>query len=221
MKWTMIYFDDQVQNIEAFKELLSDKFNVIGSSDAHSYQSLLQEYNPHIILMDVHMPLIDGHALYKEISAHPLYNGCPVVFISGDYSDENRIKSFEEGGIDFLPRHLSPDEILIRLENKVRFYVARLTNLELGNLLVDVKSMQTTISGRNIDLTLLELRMLSHIVRNHPHSLTRKQLIDKVWGADAVKPGTINTHMTNLKPKIESWDYQIKMRDENILVLKK
>lgn len=221
MKWTLLYFDDQIQNIEAFKELLSEKFNVIGCNDATQFGSMLEENNPHIILLDVHMPILDGHALYKSISEHPLYNGCPVIFISGDQSDENKLRSFEKGGIDFLPRDLKTEEIAIRLVNKAKLFSQISTSLELGNLTVDVKSMKSTIAGKNVDLTLLELRMVSNILRSYPQTLTRAELIQKVWGTHSVKVGTINTHLTNLKPKIEGWNYQIKVREENIIVQKK
>lgn len=221
MKWTLVYFDDQLPNIECFKELLSDDFNVIGCNDVTAFPQILQNYYPHIILLDVHMPVLDGHALYKKISEHPLYNNCPVVFISGDQSDENKIKSYEGGGIDFLPRDLSVEEIIVRLTNKVRFFTDRSTNLELGNLEVDLKNMKAVIDGQNLELTLLELRMLSSILREYPRTLSREDLIRKIWGNDSVKPGTVNTHLTNLKPKIETWDHQIKVRDENILLQKK
>jgi DNA-binding response OmpR family regulator len=221
MKWTVLYFDDQVPNIEAFTEVLSENFNVIGCSDATAFPQMLENYHPHAILLDVHMPILDGHALYKKISQHPLYNGCPVIFISGDQSDENKIKSYEGGGIDFLPRDLTIEEISVRLTNKIKFYLQMSTSLELGNLQMDVKSMKATIDFKNVDLTLLELRLLSHIIRAYPQSLSRIDLIQRVWGNDSVKPGTINTHLTNLKPKIETWDHLIKVREDNIIILKK
>lgn len=167
------------------------------------------------------MPILDGHALYKKISEHPLYNGCPVIFISGDASDENKLKSYTGGAVDFLSRDLKIEEIAIRLENKTKFYLQMCTNLELGNLKVDVKLMKASIDNKNIDLTLLELRMLSHLLRAFPSTLSRMDLINRVWGNDSVKPGTINTHLTNLKPKIENWDHQIKVREDNILIQKK
>lgn len=218
MKWTLLYFDDQISNIDVMTELLSEEFNVIGSHDATQYPKLLEENNPHLILLDVHMPILDGHTLYKKITAHPLYNGCPVIFISGDQSDENKIKSFSGGGIDFLSRDLMTEELLARLKNKIKFFLDRSTSLSLGNLTVDVMSMKASINGKVMDLTLLELRMLSSILRHYPHPLTRTELIHRVWGGDTVKPGTINTHLTNLKPKIDGWDHQIKVREENILV---
>lgn len=221
MKWTVLYFDDQPQNIEAFQEVLSDNFTVIGSTDATNYMDLIENYYPHAILLDVHMPILDGHTLYKKISQHPLYNGCPVIFISGDASDENKIKSYEGGGIDFLPRELKIEEISVRLLNKIKFFLQISTNLELGNLQLDIKTMKATIDFKNVDLTLLELRLLSHIIRAYPQSPSRQELIRSVWGNDSVKPGTINTHLTNLKPKIEAWDHMIKVREDNIIVQKK
>lgn len=218
MKWTLVYFDDQIQNIECMKELLAPEFDVIGSHDAMVFPTILEENNPHIILLDVHMPILDGHALYKKITEHPLYNGCPVIFISGDQSDENKIKSLAGGGIDFLSRDLKTEELVARLKNKIKFFLDRSTELSLGNLEVDVMSMRASIDSKTLDLTLLELRMLSSLLRHYPQTLTRSDLIRKVWGRDSVKPGTVNTHLTNLKPKIEAWDHQIKVREENILI---
>lgn len=221
MKWTLVYFDDQIQNIECFKEFLSDKFEVIGCTDPTYYNDVLEKYHPHAILLDVHMPEIDGHELYKRITQHPFYNGCPVIFISGDHSDENKLKSFSEGGIDFLPRDIRSDEIAIRITNNIKFHLQRSTTLEAGNLKLDTKLMRASINDKTSDLTLIELRMLSHILRAFPEALTRQELIERVWGNDTVKPGTINTHLTNLKPKIEDWDHCIKVREENILVQRK
>lgn len=221
MKWNLAYFDDQVQNIEAFSEFLSDKFHVVGCSDATKYSQVLEDNHLHAILMDVHMPILDGHELYKKITEHPLYNGCPVIFISGDESDENKLKSFIGGGVDFFPRTLKIEEIAIRIENKVKFFLQMSTNLELGNLGLDVRTMKATIDGNTIDLTLLELRILSHLLRAFPKTLSRLELIERVWGNVSVKPGTINTHLTNLKPKVDRWDHQIKVREENILIQRK
>lgn len=221
MKWNLIYFDDQIQNIDCFKDLLAGKFNVVGVTDVTNFNSVMIENHPHAFLVDVHMPVMDGHALYKKITQHPLYNGCPIIFISGDQSDENKLKSYQEGGIDFLPRDLKSEETIARLSNKIKFYLERSTKLELGNLRIDVESFQISINGKPLDFTLLEMRILSNLLRAYPKPLTRSELIYRVWENETVKPGTINTHLTNLRPKIEQWDYLIKVREDNILILRK
>lgn len=220
MKWTLVYFDDQIQNIECYRELLSEQFNVIGCYDGTAFPAILQANNPHAILLDVHMPVLDGHSLYKKIIEHPLYNGCPVIFISGDQSDENKLKSYAEGGIDFLPRDLNPEEVIVRLSNKIKYYLSRVNHFELGTLKVDMEMMRATLNDKQVEITLFELRVLNSILRPYPESITRAELVMKVWGNDSVKLGTINTHLSNLKNKLRHWDYEIKIRDENILIKK-
>ncbi len=221
MKWTVLYFDDQIQNIEVYKELLEEEFEVIGCNDALRYDSLLLENNPHAILLDVHMPILDGHELYKKIIAHPRYNDCPVFFISGDISDENIVRSYKSGGIDFLSRDMRSDELILRLSSRIKLNQKMSTRLGLGNLFLDMESLELTIGNEVQSITMLEMRILGVLLRSFPAILSRSNMIKKIWGEEIVKPGTVNTHLTNLKPKIERWDHQIRIKDDQILILKK
>lgn len=218
MKWTLVYFDDQIANIEVWKDLLEEQFTVVGCHDALKYSLVMKDNHPHAFMLDVHMPVMDGHALYKRITEHPLYNGCPIFFISGDISDENKIRAYESGAVDFLSRDLPVEEIMLRLTSKVKFYLQTSTVLELGNLRIDVQSLRTSINNEGVDLTLLEMRLLGILLRAFPQAITRTEVIKKIWGDEPVKPGTINTHIANLRPKIEKWNHGIKIREDNILV---
>lgn len=222
MKWNLALFDDQDFNIEIFMDVLGPHFNVIATNNPHDYQKILEDNNIHIFIVDVHMPKMSGHELYERIVENPLYNGCPVVFISGDDSDENLINSLDRGGVDFIKKGTNSEEVVLRIKNKVNLFLRATTALELGNIALNFKEMKATINGDVINLTLLELRLLSQILRTYPKSLTRSEMIQKIWSGEAsVKPGTINTHLTNLRPKIEDWNYQIKIREENIVLVKK
>ena len=75
------------------------------------------------------MPIINGHVLYKSITENPFYNGCPIIFISGDQSDENKLRSYNKGEIDFLPRDLKVEVIVARIMNKVKMFVQMSTSL--------------------------------------------------------------------------------------------
>lgn len=219
MKWTLIYIDDQLENIECFSELLSHKFNVLGTTNVNDYDSLLTNNFPHAIMLDVHMPQKNGYELYQDIIDHPLYNNCPIFFISGDPSDEIKIRSFQEGAVDFLPRDITCEEMVVRLANKINVYLQVSTKLKVGNLSLDFETFKAQINGKNVELTLLEFRLLGNILRAFPYKLSRQELILKVWGNASIKPGTVNTHITNLKPKIAKWDYQIKVREDFVLLV--
>lgn len=218
MKLSLIYIDDQIQNIECYRELLEPDFDVIGHNDATTVKQLLDTVTPHGIMLDIHMPGTDGFTLYKEITSHPRYNGCPIFFISGDISAENKLKSYMSGGVDFIPRDMKYEEVTFRLSNKIKHFLSVTTKLHLGNLEVDVEDLAVTLNRKMIDLTLIEFRILLTILRSIPQVLTRADVIKKIWNNDTIKPGTVNTHITNLKSKIEDWNYTLKIKDEKILV---
>lgn len=221
MKWTLIYFDDQINNIEVYKELLEDHFHVIGCQNPSLCSELIEEHHPHAYLLDFHMPSHDSLELAKSIIHHPAYNGCPIFFISGDISDATKIKALQSGAVDFISRDIRSEELILRLANRVRLYLQRSTTLELGNLRIDKASLRSTINGELVDLTLLEMKILGSLLRAYPESLSRSEIIKRIWGDESVKPGTINTHLTNLRPKIENWDYTIKTREDNVFVQEK
>ncbi|MGE3608659.1 MAG: response regulator transcription factor [Bacteriovoracaceae bacterium] len=221
MRWTLVYFDDDSHNLDSFHELLKDDFRVIGCSEPELYSKIIETNHIHGFLIDVHMPIIDGFSLYEKIIDHPFYNGCPIFFISGDQSDENKIKSYRSGGVDFLSREMKCEELVIRLTNRVKFHLHTSTKLELGNLKIDIDALKVTLNQRPVELTLIELRILSVLLRGYPGPLSRSDVIRKIWVDDIVKPGTINTHIANLRPKIADWDHVIKIKDEFISILPK
>lgn len=221
MKWKLLYFDDQIQNIEVYKEVLEDHFSVIGCQDPALFSELIKEHHPHAFLLDFHMPNMDGIELARKITQDRLYNGSPIIFISGDISDETKVKALQSGGVDFIPRGVKSEELILRLSSKVRLYLQRSTILELGNLRIDKTTLSSTVKDEVVDLTLLEMKILGCLLRAYPEMVTRTDMIKRIWGDETVKPGTINTHLTNLRPKIENWDYNIKTREDNVFLQRK
>jgi DNA-binding response OmpR family regulator len=219
MKLNLVYFDDQLQNIECYEEILSDSFKVIGSTDPRSYKNHLLAPRPHAIMIDVHMPIMNGFELYSLISSDPEFNGCPIFFISSDLSDETKMKSHDKGAVDFLSRSYSEEEIKIRILSRTKMFLQRTNVLTLGNLIIDVANLKTYINSTQLDLTLLEMRLLCSILRAGPGPVSRNDLIKMIWQEEAVKPGTVSTHITNLKIKIGKWDHILKIKDNMIHVM--
>lgn len=220
MKWNLLYIDDLPLNIECFRDLLEPNFHVYGTHEISAVPTLLGQTPFHGIMLDIHMPSIDGFDLYEQICAHPNYNGCPVFFISGDASLENKMKSYEKGGVDFIPRDLKYDELLSRLLNKIRLYQQTSTKLSFGNLFLDVEALSLSVNRKMVDLTLNEYKILLTILRALPAPIKRSEVMSTIWGNDPIKPGTVNTHLTNLRSKVSEWDYTIKVKDEMIYLVK-
>lgn len=218
MKFKIIYFDDQQNNIIVLQERMRDQFNIVGFTESTKISEILVEHRPFGILLDVHMPDTSGIELHDQIIKNKHYNNCPIFFITSDISDETRIKTVRTTAIDFLDRLMNEQEMRLRLINRIKVYLQGTPILEVGNLKLDSNTFTVFISGRALDLTLIEMRILSFIMRSLPDPVEKIDLIERVWG-DILAKGKIYVHLSNLRVKLEGWDYEIKVRGNQVLVV--
>jgi DNA-binding response OmpR family regulator len=160
-------------------------------------------------MVDIHMPTLDGFELYEKIVAHPHYNGCPVLFISSDDSDQARIRSFILGAVDFLNRDINPEEMIARVKSKIQFFQKHRSIIEFTNLRVNLTLLKAYLNNQELKLTFIEFKILCLVLRNYPDVVTKDQLIQQVWRTDHVLDATIYTHVSNLNSKLDDWDYEI------------
>jgi DNA-binding response OmpR family regulator len=219
MKFKLIYFDDVIANIELYQDILSEEFEVFGTTNCSCFSDLMIKHQPQAILIDLHMPEMNGVELCGKILTSDSYNDCPIFFISGDESDEGRLKSLSIGAVDFLSRFLPADELKVRLMSKIKFFLQRTPCITIGNLRLDKNLFMTFVDEKPIDLTLIEMRILSFMVRNLPHPATKVELLQAVWGeSSCTGEGKIKVHVSNLNLKLSGWGHTIKMKDDLVFV---
>lgn len=209
MKTKIAYIDDDVMNLEAVQAVYEDDFDVVIYSNPEKF---LQDYpntNFVSILMDIHMPVMDGFTLYEKVISHPSYNGCPILFISSDESDTARIRSLTLGAVDFIGRMINPDEMIARLKSKIQFFQNHRNVIEFDGLKVNLTQLKTSLEGRDIPLTFIELKMLLSVLRSYPDPVPKDVLIENIWKATLVQDATIHTHIFNLNSKLQLWKYEV------------
>lgn len=211
MKAEIAYIDDNMMNLDAIKLVLDQDFSVKIFQNPEHFLSGYSKTSFVCIMLDIHMPQIDGFALYEKIIEHPHYNGCPILFISGDESDEARIKSFLVGAVDFIKRDIQPLEMIARIKSKIQFYQKHRSIIEFTNLKVNLTLLKAFVNNEELPLTFIEFKILCLVLRNYPDIVTKAQLIEHVWRTDHVLDATIYTHVSNLNSKLSKskWDYEI------------
>lgn len=220
MIFKIIYFDDQAENISALQALLKDQFNIIGYTESSKVSEILEAHRPHGILLDMHMPVISGLELHDLIVRNKNYNGCPIFFISSDFSDESRLKTARTTAIDYLNRPMNEKEMRLRLVNRIKMYLQGAPVLEVGNLRLDSNSFTVFVNDRPLDLTLIEMRILSFMMRSLPDPVEKIDLIEKIWG-DILAKGKLYVHLSNLRVKLDGWDHEIKVRGNQAMVIRR
>lgn len=203
------YIDDDQLNLDYIESILQNDFKTHIYQDPHLYLTKFSQLKLSALLIDVHMPVMDGFTLYENIIQHPNYNGCPILFISYDDTERARIKSFELGAVDFLNRTIAPEELIARIKSKIMFFQKHKNIIELAGLRVNLTLLKAYFENNELPLTFIEFKILSLMLRNQSQVVSKEVLIQQVWNLDHVLDATIHTHVSNLNAKIELWSYEI------------
>jgi two-component system response regulator CssR len=155
-----------------------------------AYEALKKTEPPHIWILDIMLPDIDGFELLREIkAAHP---DLPVIFISARDADLDRILGLELGSDDYLAKPFLPRELVIRTKKLLaRVYEKSLSLspsetelIKLPPYLIDVQRRMVKEAEKVIELTSKEFDLLLVFARNPACAFSREQLLQKVWGDD-------------------------------------
>ncbi len=144
--------------------------------------------NPHLWILDIMLPDIDGFQLVKEIKA--VSPAVPVIFISARDTDLDRVIGLEMGSDDYLPKPFLPRELVIRAGKLLeRFYTK--TAIPGAQPLyvyppyqIDGTRRTVTCNGQRVDLTFKEFEVLLFLVQNQRQAFSRTQILNRVWGED-------------------------------------
>ncbi|MBO5209663.1 MAG: response regulator [Lachnospiraceae bacterium] len=94
--------DDDDLNRKAVSEMLKEEYRVYVASSGKEALELLEKYVPDLILLDVHMPEMDGHDVISILKQNPQYAEVPVIFLTSDADENTEVQGFSEGAIDFI-----------------------------------------------------------------------------------------------------------------------
>ena len=202
------YFDDDPNNLRLFSQMFMKDFRIEPYQNPMVFENALKE-NHSAILIDVLMPVISGFDLFDKIKNHEGYNGCPIFFISGCEEDTTKIKSLDNGGVDFFSKLMKKDEMLARLNNKIKSFEANRNLFLLDNLKLDLTNFIVKVNKEVLDCTLIEFKILKSIIQNKSEFISKDELVLQVWGNQTVLNPTVNTHMSNLRLKVADWNYEI------------
>ncbi|MGE3608658.1 MAG: response regulator transcription factor [Bacteriovoracaceae bacterium] len=222
MKSEIAYIDDSQLNLDCIKTIFDQDFEVQIFSKPELFLTKFPKSSYSCILIDIHMPTMDGFTLYEKVIEHPIYNGCPILFISSDDSDAARIKSFTLGAVDFLARQTGPDEMIARVKSKIQFFQKHRSIIEFGPLKINLTLLKTYLNNKELPLTFIELKILCHLLKNYPDSVSKENLVEHVWRTSHVLDATIYTHISNLNGKLKDWDHEVQtVKNKGVQLVKK
>jgi DNA-binding response OmpR family regulator len=184
--------------------LESEGFDVITASDAQeALQIAISSWQPDVVLLDLTLPGIEGSSVYKQVRAK---NRMAVIFVMGDESGEDEVRSLEAGADDYLPKRFSLEVLLARVRAHLRNRRAAGNQriLQYGDLWLDAKNYATRVKGDWVDLRPQEFRLLVALARSSGVPVSRRELIRRAgttWRGASSR--TVDMHVSRIRTCVE------------------
>ncbi len=169
----------------------------------------LQQRPPDLVLLDLMLPDMSGTELCRRIKAQPKTAQVPVIMLTAKSEEPDRVTGFEAGADDYVVKPFSVRELVLRVKAVLRRAQAPepsgpvAPQVELGPIRLDLGSHRCFISGSEVALTVLEFKLLHHLMTRVGRVQTRDQLLADVWGVTSpLETRTIDTHVMRLREKL-------------------
>lgn len=157
------------------------------------------------MIVDRMLPGMDGLLIVETIRRNG--NQTPVLFLSAMGQVDDRVRGLRAGGDDYLTKPYAFTELLARLEALLRrgaAPAAAQTELQIGDLRMDLLSRSVSRSGRKIDLQQREFQILEYLMRHSGQVVTRTMLLENVWNYHFdPQTNVIDVHISRLRQKID------------------
>jgi DNA-binding response OmpR family regulator len=160
-----------------------------------------------IIILDLMLPELNGLDICKELRRRDI--GTPIIMLTAKSQEFDKVLGLELGADDYVTKPFSPFELQARVKallrrSEIRSQQAAMATISLGPFELDPSKYLFTKNGQPVQLTTIEFDLMKILMQHAGHVLRRDDILRRVWGEEVyVTPRTVDTHIANLRRKIE------------------
>ena len=198
--------DDDPQTLLHVRDSLTRAgYDPILTGDPDAVGRLIIEHRPHLVLLDLMLPEVDGIELMELV---PELQELPVIFLSAYGGDRRVARALEHGADDYIVKPFSPTELIARIQTVLRRWTMSVTAepakpFSLLELSLDYAQRQVSIAGQELQLTELEYRMLVELSMHAGQARSHAELLRSVWGpGHSGRSGAVRTVVKQLRRKL-------------------
>lgn len=183
--------------------LKSQGYQIGEAQNGQAALALAASFHPHLIILDLGLPDMDGYQVLKELRA---WTQIPIIILTVTDDENTKVRLLDAGADDYLTKPFGPGEMLARVRVGLRNHgmLEATPIFESGDLRVDLNQKSVQVSGQTVKLTKTEFEVLTRLVREHGKVISQKQLLKQVWGALSVDESHyLRIYINQLRKKIE------------------
>ncbi|MAU00605.1 MAG: DNA-binding response regulator [Anaerolineaceae bacterium] len=212
---TILIVDDEPEIIRISRGYLEQAgYKVLSAQDGTAALVTFRQDQPDLVVLDLNLPPspggqpLDGLDVARAIRQTPAPAGqTPIIMLTTRVEETDRIIGLELGADDYVPKPFSPRELVARIRAVLRRTQAAATatsnQIKVGSLTIDLTRHVVSVDSSEVNLTPTEFALLQTLATAPGRAFTRSQLVD-LLGSDYVGlERTVDSHIKNLRAKIE------------------
>ncbi len=183
--------------------LRRDGFRVYQAADGETALKTIKDRQPKLLILDLGLPgLIDGIEVCRQVRA---CSDIPIIMLTARDDELDRVLGLELGADDYVTKPFSPRELVARVKAILRRAdrpAVAPAIIVVGTIEVDLGRREARLTGQPMPLATREFDLLQYLCENQGRALSRRQLLDGVWGLDWIGDDrTVDVHVRQLRKK--------------------
>ena len=207
--YKILLVDDEPDILEFIGyNLRKEEYQVFTENNGLSAIESAQKILPHLIILDVMMPGMDGMETCLELKKIPQLASSIIIFLTARSEDYSQMAGFDAGADDYVAKPIKPALLISRVKALLRRYTANAeteesNTIEVGSITIDKERYVVIKSEQEIVLPKKEFELLNLLVSKPNKVFSREEIFSKVWGNNVVVGDrTIDVHVRKLREKI-------------------
>ncbi len=203
----ILLVDDEPDILEIVGyNLEKEGFQLFSAKNGIEAIKIAEREQPHLILMDVMMPDMDGIEACERIRRNTNLSRTVIAFLTARGEDYSQLAGFEAGADDYITKPIKPKVLVSKVKALLRRFSVeeeKVTSLTIDNLVIDRDEYKVIRNNEEIILPRKEFELLWLLASQANKVFKRDDILDKVWGSEVVVGDrTIDVHIRKLREKI-------------------
>jgi two-component system alkaline phosphatase synthesis response regulator PhoP len=205
----ILVVDDEEDILEILKyNLLKEGFQVETAADGVTAIQIAQDFDPHLIILDIMMPGMDGIEVCQKLRTIPKFKHTIIAFLTARSEAFTQITALDSGGDDFINKPIKPNVLKSRINALLRRSGNTTSESKgvvttYGSLEIDDEQFKVSVKGVDAGLAKKEFELLTLLASRPGKVFKRNEILSKIWGNDViVGDRTIDVHIRKLREKI-------------------
>ncbi|RXR20747.1 response regulator transcription factor [Flavobacterium amnicola] len=203
----ILLVDDEVDILEIVGyNLTQEGYQIFTAENGKKAVEKAKKHLPHLIIMDVMMPEMDGMEACEIIRRVPELSNTIITFLTARNEDYSQVAGFDAGADDYIAKPIKPKVLVSKVKALLRRFKdeeVSSDSLNVGGIEINREEYKIVKEGQEIVLPRKEFELFYLLASKPGKVFKREEILDKVWGNEVVVGGrTIDVHIRKLREKI-------------------